>query len=84
MGTHYKIKKTCHDYNNATSESLSSDCKTPSAILLKAPKPPFFIQISWDIQMKKKVVKMAQGKKSADNEVYLYKSLFVPQTAKKR
>jgi hypothetical protein len=52
---------------------------------LKAQKPPFFIQISWNIQMKKKkVLKMVQGKKSADNEVYFYKSLFVPQMAKKR
>ena len=48
---------------NATSESLSFDCKTPSAILLKAQKPPFFIQISLDIQMKKKGLEMAQEKK---------------------
>ena len=68
---------------NATSESLSFDCKTPSAILLKAQKPPFFIQISLDIQMKKKVLKMAQ-EKSADNEVYFYKSLFCSPNDKEK
>ena len=50
-------------YNNETSESVSFDCKTPSAILLKAQKPPFFIQISLDIQMKKKGLENGARKK---------------------
>ena len=71
-------------YNNATSESVSFDCKTPSAILLKAQKPPFFIQISLDIQMKKKGLENGARKKVQIMKSTSIKAFFVPQTTKKR
>ena len=72
-------------YNNTISEFVSSHCETPSsAILLKAQKPPFFIQISLDIQMKKGLENGAKEKKVQIMKSPPIKAFFVPQTTEKR